>query len=200
METHDVLILVDVQNDFCPGGALPVKDGDRIVPILNRYIKKFSALGLPIIATRDWHPQKTRHFKSGGGIWPAHCVQGTEGGKFHPALAMDNNILMVSKGESPDADSYSGFEAVTSDGMRLGDLLRLRGVERLFVGGLATDYCVKSTVLDALKEGFRVKALENAMRAVEVNPGDGARAIAEMLDAGAEIVSTDTAARHAVKQ
>ena len=189
METHDVLILVDVQNDFCPGGALPVKDGDRIVAVLNRYIKKFSDAGLPIIATRDWHPEKTRHFKSGGGIWPAHCVQGTEGGKFHPALAIDNSIIVVSKGESPDADSYSGFEAVTSDGMKLGDLLRLRGVERLFVGGLATDYCVKDTVLDGLQEGFKVVLLEDAIRGVDLAPDDSKNALAAMRQAGAAVTN-----------
>ena len=172
MEAHDVLILVDVQNDFCPGGALAVKDGNRVVPTLNRYIKKFSDLGLPIVATRDWHPEQTRHFKSGGGIWPAHCVQGTKGGQFHPALAIDSSILLVSKGESPDADSYSGFEAVTSDGVKLAELLRSRGVERIFVGGLATDYCVKHTVLDGLKEGFRVVLLEDAISGVDLAPDD----------------------------
>jgi nicotinamidase/pyrazinamidase len=189
METHDVLILVDMQNDFCPGGALPVKDGDRIVSILNRYIKKFSDVGLPIIATRDWHPEKTRHFKSGGGIWPAHCVQGTEGGKFHPALAIDNSIIVVSKGESSDADSYSGFEAVTSDGIKLGELLRSCGVERIFVGGLATDYCVKHTVLDGLQEGFKVVLLEDAVRGVNLTPDDSKNALEAMRQAGAAVTN-----------
>lgn len=185
MERDAALILVDVQNDFCPGGALAVAEGDQIVPVLNRYIEKFAAAGLPIIATRDWHPQETRHFKTGGGIWPAHCVQGTEGGKFHPQLAIDDRVIVVSKGESPDADSYSGFDAVTSTGMRLGDLLSARGVRSLFVGGLATDYCVKHTVLDGLKEGFNVVLLEDAIRGVNLQPDDAKLAIEEMVRAGA---------------
>lgn len=186
MERNAALILVDVQNDFCPGGALAVKDGDQIVPILNRYIKKFTDAGLPIVATRDWHPVKTRHFVSGGGIWPPHCVQGTDGANFHRQLAIDSSVIVVSKGESPDADSYSGFDAVTPDKIRLGDCLRGRGVQRLYVGGLATDYCVKHTVLDGLKEGFEVFILEDAIRGVNLQPGDSSRAIEDMLRAGAE--------------
>ncbi|MBM4261134.1 MAG: bifunctional nicotinamidase/pyrazinamidase [Deltaproteobacteria bacterium] len=186
MERDAALILVDVQNDFCPGGALAVAEGDQIVAVLNRYIEKFAAAGLPIVATRDWHPEKTRHFKSGGGIWPSHCVQGSEGGKFHPQLALDDRVIVMSKGESPDADSYSGFDAVTSDGVRLGEWLRARGIRRLYVGGLATDYCVKHTVLDGLKEGFKVVLLEDAIRGVNLQPSDSELAIAEMVRAGAQ--------------
>lgn len=186
MERDAALILVDMQNDFCPGGALAVADGDQVVPVLNRYIEKFAAAGALIVATRDWHPEKTRHFKSGGGIWPPHCVQGTDGGKFHPRLAIDERVLVLSKGDSPDADSYSGFDAVTSDGLRLADLLRARGVKCICVGGLATDYCVKHTVLDGLKEGFAVVLLEDAIRGVNLQPADSKEAIEEMLRAGAQ--------------
>lgn len=186
MERNAALVLVDVQNDFCPGGALAVTDGDQVVPVLNRYIEQFAAAGAPIVATRDWHPETTRHFKSGGGIWPSHCVQGTDGGKFHSRLNIDERVMVLSKGERPDADSYSGFDAVTSDGMQLGDWLRARGVACIYVGGLATDYCVKHTVLDGLKEGFKVVLLEDAIRGVNLQPADSQEAIEEMLRAGAQ--------------
>jgi nicotinamidase/pyrazinamidase len=186
MQSKDALIIVDVQNDFCPGGALPVAEGDLVVPMLNRYIDKFAKAGLPIFATRDWHPQRTSHFNTDGGPWPPHCIQGTEGGKFHARLALGSNEVIVSKGMSPDTDSYSGFQAVNADGVTLGDLLRERGVERIFVGGLATDYCVKETVLDGLKEGFKVVLLEDAIRGVNLQPDDSKRAVEEMIQAGAE--------------
>ena len=193
MEPNAALILVDVQNDFCPGGALAVKDGDQVVPVLNRYIKKFAEAGLPIVATRDWHPENTRHFVSGGGIWPRHCVQGTEGANFHCQLAIDSHVIVVSTGESPDADGYSGFDAVTRDKTRLGDFLHARGIRRLYVGGLATDYCVKHTVLDGLKAGFEVVILEGAIRGVNLQPDDSKHAMEEMLRAGAEMEAENSA-------
>jgi nicotinamidase/pyrazinamidase len=183
---QNALIIVDVQNDFCPGGALPVSGGDEVVPVLNRYIDNFTKAGLAVFATRDWHPERTIHFNTNGGPWPPHCIQGTEGAKFHTRLAVGNNVIIVSKGMSPDADSYSGFQAVNGDGVKLGNLLRERGVERIFVGGLATDYCVKQTVLDGLKEGFKVVLLEDAIRGVNLKPDDAERAIEEMVGAGAE--------------
>ena len=184
------LIVVDVQNDFCPGGALAVAEGDKVVRPLNRLIEEFLQRGEPVFKTRDWHPKQTRHFKDFGGTWPVHCVQDTEGAEFHPDLVDDIHIRTVSKGLG-DEDSYSGF-----DGTDLALQLRRLGVEELWVGGLATDYCVKNTVLDGLKEGFRVKAVEDAMRPVDVNPGDGERAIEEMRNAGAEIVeSSDVGSR-----
>ena len=186
MEEKAALVIVDVQNDFCPGGSLPVADGDKVVPVLNRHIEKFHRAGLPIFATRDWHPARTRHFNTDGGPWPPHCVQGTEGGKFHPALALPKSAVIVSKGVSPDADSYSGFEATDAAGAGLAERLRGLGVERIFVGGLATDYCVKFTVLDGLKEGFKVTLLEDAIRGVNLRPSDSAQAIEEMVRAGAD--------------
>jgi nicotinamidase/pyrazinamidase len=175
------LIVVDVQNDFCPGGALAVAHGDEVVAPLNKMIEEFLERGEPVFKSRDWHPEKTKHFAAYGGTWPVHCVQNTKGAEFHPDLIDDMHIRVISKGLG-DEDSYSAF-----DGTDLALQLRRLGVDEVWVGGLATDYCVKNTVLDALKEGFHVKALKNAMRPVEMDPGDGQRAIEEMEAAGAEI-------------
>jgi nicotinamidase/pyrazinamidase len=188
-EKKKALIVVDVQNDFCPGGSLAVAHGDEVVAPLNKLIKEFLDRGEPVYETRDWHPAQTKHFKAYGGIWPVHCVQGTRGAEFHPDLTTDPRITTISKGFDEKADGYSGF-----DGTNLGELLRAEGVNEVWVGGLATDYCVKHTVLDAVKEGFEVKALADAMRPVNVNPGDGAKAITEMKSAGAEIVGDQTKA------
>jgi len=182
---HRALIVVDVQNDFCPGGALAVNNGDEVVPPLNRLIREFLERGEPVFKSRDWHPPKTKHFAAQGGTWPVHCVQGTKGAEFHPQLIDDIHVRIISKGLG-DEDSYSAF-----DGTDLALQLQRLGVEEVWVGGLATDYCVKNTVLDARKQGLRVKALQDAMRAVELQPGDGERAIEEMRAAGAEIVESN---------
>lgn len=189
MPGKEALILIDVQNDFCPGGALPVTEGDRVVPVLNRYIEKFTKDGLPIFATRDWHPAKTSHFNTGGGPWPPHCIQGSRGAQFHPDLKLPPDVVIVSAGMGADEDGYSGFLGRDGRGVTLADLLRQRGVERIIVGGLATDYCVKHTVLDAIKEGFEVVVLKNAVRGVNLDPGDSERAFEEMSRAGARITS-----------
>jgi nicotinamidase/pyrazinamidase len=186
MQDGDALVIVDVQNDFCPGGALAVADGDRVVPALNRYIERFAGAGLPVFATRDWHPEKTKHFKAYGGIWPAHCIQGSRGAEFRADLRLAPDAVIVSKGAAADEESYSGFDGRDVRGAVLGELLRARGVKRIFVGGLATDYCVKHTVLDGLKQGFRVVVLADAARAVNLQPGDGERALDEMARSGAE--------------
>jgi len=180
-EKKRALIVVDVQNDFCPGGALAVAHGDEVVAPLNNLIEEFLERGEPVFKSRDWHPEKTKHFADYGGTWPVHCVQNTRGAEFHPELMDDIHIRVISKGLG-DEDCYSAF-----DGTNLALELRRLGVEEVWVGGLATDYCVKNTVLDALKQGFQVKALKDAMRPVEVNAGDGQRAIEEMQAAGAEI-------------
>ena len=185
----DALVIVDVQNDFCPGGALPVAQGDGVVPVLNRYIQRFTAANRPIFATRDWHPEKTRHFKAYGGLWPPHCIQGTKGAEFRPDLEIPAGAVIVSAGMAADEEGYSGFDGRDDRGMGLAELLRQRGVERILVGGLATDYCVKHTVLDGLRHGFKVVLLEDAVRGVNLQPGDSARAVAEMLQAGAEGIS-----------
>ena len=180
--SRQALIVVDVQNDFCPGGTLAVPHGDEVVEPLNQQIDEFLRRGAPVYKSRDWHPPTTKHFALYGGTWPAHCVQNTKGAAFHPALRDDPRITIISKGLG-DADGYSAFDETD-----LASRLQQQGVEEVVVGGLATDYCVKHTVLEALKHGFKVKALENAMRAVELQSGDGERAIEEMRAAGAEIV------------
>ena len=185
------LIVVDVQNDFCPGGTLAVAHGDEVVEPLNEQIDEFLERGAPVYKSRDWHPATTKHFKAYGGTWPVHCVQNTKGAEFHPALRDDPRITVVSKGLG-DTDCYSAFDETD-----LASQLREQGVEEVVVGGLATDYCVKNTVLDALKHRFKVKALKNAMRPVDLQPGDGDRAIEEMRAAGAEIVSTDSTEKSA---
>ena len=180
--TKQALLVVDVQNDFCPGGALAVPDGDKVVPPLNKLIDEFLERGDPVYLSRDWHPPTTKHFSAYGGTWPVHCVQNTSGAEFHPALRRDPRIKVISKGLG-DKDSYSAF-----DETNLSELLKQDDVEELVVGGLATDYCVKNTVLDAIKNGFHVKAVDDAMRPVELHPGDGEKALEEMRAAGAEIV------------
>jgi nicotinamidase/pyrazinamidase len=182
------LIVVDVQNDFCPGGALAVAHGDEVVAPLNKLIEEFLERGEPVFKSRDWHPAKTKHFASYGGTWPVHCVQNTKGAEFHPDLIDDMHIRVISKGLG-DTDCYSAFDETD-----LALQLQRLGVEEVWVGGLATDYCVKSTVLNALKEGFRVKALADAMRPVNLNPRDGAQAIEDMRSAGAEVVGTENKA------
>jgi nicotinamidase/pyrazinamidase len=184
------LIVVDVQNDFCPGGALAVKNGDEVVTALNRYIARFKAAGLPIFATRDWHPAKTSHFKEYGGPWPAHCVQGTEGAAFHADLSLDDDIIVVSKGTAVDEDAYSGFQGENQMGEPLAELLSARGVEKIFIGGLATDYCVKATALDGLKHGFKVVLLSDAIRGVNLSPHDSDQALSALAEAGADSLAS----------
>ncbi|HCB13273.1 MAG TPA: hypothetical protein DEP36_06855 [Gammaproteobacteria bacterium] len=176
----DALIIVDVQNDFLPGGALGVSQGDQVVPLLNHYIQYFRKAELPVYATRDWHPSDHCSFTAQGGIWPPHCIADSEGAQFPPGLLIPANSLIVSKATTRNQDAYSGFQ-----GTCLAQQLRSAGVRRVFIGGLATDYCVLNTVKDALKEGFHVVLLKDAIRAVNLNPGDGNRAIQEMIGLGA---------------
>jgi nicotinamidase/pyrazinamidase len=183
-QKKQALIVVDVQNDFCPGGSLAVAHGDQVVGPLNKLIDKFLADGLPVYKTRDWHQPTTKHFQKYGGTWPVHCVQGTRGAEFHPQLRDDPRVHIISKGLG-DTDCYSAFDETD-----LAQQLRNQGISELLVGGLATDYCVKNTVLDAIKNGFHVKALEDAMKAVDVNPGDGERAKKEMQAAGAIMINS----------
>lgn len=194
------LLVVDVQNDFCPGGALAVEEGDTVVPVLNRYIEIFAKENKPVIASRDWHPRHTKHFRDFGGPWPIHCVQNTSGAAFHPALKLPSSAIIVSKGMDPVQDSYSAFQAVDEQGRSLRDLLKELGVQELWVGGLATDYCVRASVLDAL-EDFKVKLLADAIKGVNIKPDDSQKAIEEMFKAGAKemtlgkILSTKSEAR-----
>jgi len=182
------LVVIDVQNDFCPGGALAVVEGDQVVAPLNRYIGRFADAGLPIFATRDWHPEKTIHFKAYGGLWPPHCIQGSKGAEFRADLALPGDAVIVSTGTALDEEGYSGFDGIDSFGVGLAELLRRCDVARIYVGGLATDYCVKQTVLDGLKYGFAMTVLADAIRGVELAPGDSQRAVQEMLRAGADVI------------
>ncbi|MBD3246694.1 MAG: isochorismatase family protein [Candidatus Omnitrophica bacterium] len=161
------LLIVDVQNDFCPGGALPVPEGDRVIPVLNRYIELFRSQRAPIFASRDWHPSQTSHFKQKGGDWPPHCVAKTAGAQFHPELALPEETIVLSKGTDPGSDGYTAFQGHDSRGRTFEEVLRSRGINILYIGGLATDYCVKFTGLDALKKGFRVILLEDATRGID---------------------------------
>jgi nicotinamidase/pyrazinamidase len=180
------LLIVDVQNDFCPGGALAVPEGDAVVPVLNAYIAHAARAGIPIFASRDWHPPETRHFATRGGPWPDHCVRDTPGAAFHPDLSLPDGTVIVTKGTSIEDDGYSMFDGTLPLGEPLLVALRARRITRLHVGGLATDYCVRATVLDGLKHGFEVHLLADAVRAVNVQPGDEQRAIDEMLASGAQ--------------
>jgi nicotinamidase/pyrazinamidase len=184
------LLIVDVQNDFCPGGALAVPDGDRVVAPLNRCAERLSRSGAPIYASRDWHPAVTTHFKPYGGVWPPHCIANTEGAKFHPDLRLPPSTVVVTKGDDPRCDGYSVFDGRTADGADLLEDLRRRQIDHLYVGGLATDYCVKQSVLDALKAGIQVSLLTDAIRAVDVQAGDGLRAVEEMVRSGATCTTT----------
>ena len=184
LASTDALLIVDVQNDFLPGGALAVPDGDAVVPVLNGYIGLCDRRGLAIFATRDWHPEDHCSFHAQGGPWPPHCIAFSRGAALATGLELPCSAAIVSKAQSADRDAYSGFQ-----GTNLEALLRARGVSRLFVGGLATDYCVLNTVRDALARGFQVLLLRDAIRAVNVQPGDGDRAEAEMLALGAQPVT-----------
>lgn len=173
------LIVVDVQNDFCPGGALAIGDGDAVVEPINRLAREASF----VVATRDWHPADHGSFAAQGGPWPVHCVCGTPGAELHPGIDQGTIDAIVDKGQVSDREGYSGFE-----GTELERLLRERGVDTVDVAGLALDYCVKATALDARRAGFSVTVHRGATRAVEVEPGDGERAVEELRAAGVEVV------------
>jgi nicotinamidase/pyrazinamidase len=185
-QVGDGLLLVDPQNDFCPGGSLPVADGDAVMPVLNAWSTAAERDGAPIYITRDWHPVQTTHFKDYGGVWPAHCVMGTRGAEFHPELRVPPAALVVSKGMGDSEDAYSAFQARDSAGVLLAALLEQRGVRHLYVLGLATDYCVKASALDGLSAAFRVTVVPAGVRAVNLQPRDGDEALEAMRAAGAD--------------
>jgi nicotinamidase/pyrazinamidase len=176
----EALLIIDFQNDFTPGGALGVAGGDEIAGRLNELAAdpRFEV----VAATRDWHPPDHGSFEQQGGIWPMHCVQGTPGAELHSGLDRSRIDVVVDKGQDPGADGYSGFEAT-----RLEDLLRAHGVDHVTIGGIATDYCVKNTALDALRLGFGVTVDRDAVRGVEIEPGDSERALDEVRAAGGRV-------------
>jgi nicotinamidase/pyrazinamidase len=182
LKPGDALIIVDVQKDFCPGGALPIENGDAVIPILNRWIAKAIEKGIPVYASRDWHPVGHISFSDHDGDWPPHCIQDSEGARFHPDLALPDTVVKVTKGVRFDQDQNSAF-----DQTGLSVHLRREGINRLWIGGLAEDVCVLSTALDGRKEGFEVMIIENAT--LPVTPRGGEKARAKMQKAGVQGVS-----------
>lgn len=184
LQPGDALILIDVQNDFCPGGALPIERGDEVVPILNRWVAAASTKGLPIYASRDWHPVGHLSFQERGGLWPPHCLQDSPGARFHSNLHLPEAAMIITKGVRFDQDQNSAF-----DQTGLAAQLRRDGVKRLFIGGLAEDVCVLATVLDGLREGFEVFLIADGTR--PVTPQGGQEARRKMEEAGAHLVKTE---------
>jgi nicotinamidase/pyrazinamidase len=187
MEGRAALLIVDVQRDFCAGGALEAPRAEEIIPALNRHIADASAHGTSIYASRDWHPAVTRHFKEYGGEWPPHCVQNSRGAEFHPQLQLPHDAIVVSKGDDPARPGYSAFDGRTEAGRLLLDDLRARGITSVSVAGLTTDYCVKETVQDALRAGLKVTVLTDAIAGINVKPGDADRALSQMEHGGATL-------------
>ena len=179
LQIGDALVLVDIQNDFLPGGALGIPDADQILPPANELIERFSAAGLPIFATRDWHPADHSSFASEGGPWPVHCVAGTAGADFSPSLDLPDSTVIISKGVQRQGPGYSGF-----DGTDLDQMLRAANVRRLFIAGLATDYCVGATAEDALAKGFEVVLVTDAVRGVD--PAHAEARIEKLCSQGAQ--------------
>jgi len=186
MKFKKALLIVDVQNDFCPTGALAVPEGDKIVPTINKYIRIFLRKKLPIFATRDWHPIKTKHFKDFGGIWPVHCIQNTKGAQFHPELKLPKEAILLYKGIDPEKDGYSAFDAEDERGMGFLKILKILGIRELYIAGLATDYCVKFSTRQAIKHRFKARILLDAIKGVNIKPDDSKNAIKEMVRLGAK--------------
>ncbi len=181
LTSSDAFLITDMQLDFLPGGSLPVAGGDEIIPFINKYIKLFDTAQAHVIASRDWHPANHISFEAQGGPWPPHCIQQTPGANFSPDLKLPKNTLIVSKATNPIREAYSAFDSTD-----LANQLRQLRIRRLFVSGLATDYCVVNTVLDARKLGFEVVILIDAILGINVKPGDVDRAIAAILQSGAQ--------------
>jgi nicotinamidase/pyrazinamidase len=182
LQTGDALVIVDVQNDFCPGGALAIENGSEVVPVLNRWIAAAVAKRVPIYASRDWHPVGHISFEQQGGPWPPHCIQDSEGAQFHPQLQLPDSVIKVTKGVRFDQDQNSVF-----DQTGLTYQLRLTGIKRLWIGGLAEDVCVLATVLDARRNDFDVVLIENATKPVSADSSKRARR--QMREAGAQFES-----------
>lgn len=202
MSTLDgfALLIVDVQRDFCPGGGLAVPGGDRVVTPLNRVSHLCTQASQPVYLSRDWHPAASSHFAAHGGRWPVHCVAHTPGARFHHDLVLPDNSIIITKGESLSADGYSAFDGRTLGGASLEHDLRQRRVTHLFVGGLATDYCVRHSVLDSRRAGFDVSVLTDAIAGVDLTPGDSQRALDEMRTAGANLTTVPEVVRRNFRQ
>ena len=183
---NSAILVVDVQNDFCPGGALGIQDGDKLIPIANKLMPLFPL----VLATQDWHPLNHCSFREQGGIWPPHCVQNTKGAELHPGLHTKEIDRFFFKAFSADKDAYSGFEGLDEKGCSLDAVLRNEKINRLYIAGLATDYCVKATAFDALKNGYEVYVIVDAVQAVNVNEKDGEKALAELESLGAHLLNS----------
>ena len=186
LQKGDALLIVDIQYDFLPGGSLGVPDGDRVIPVLNKYIKRFQNADMPVYASRDWHPADHSSFKQQGGPWPPHCVAGTPGAEFDSRLELPENAVIISKATRIDKEAYSSL-----DDTGLDQKLKQQSIKRLFIGGLATDYCVLNTVKDGLALGYDVFVLLDGSMAINVQPGDERNAIDEMKSLGAIEITFD---------
>jgi len=189
LTTHDALLVADIQNDFLPGGALGIRGGDDIVPVLLNYIDRFHSKGLPIFLTRDWHPPNHCSFRSQGGPWPPHCIAGSPGSLPPRAFETPLSAVIIYKAIDADREAYSAFQDTA-----LGRHLKAIGVQRLFIGGLATDYCVLNTVKDARAAGYEVRLLMDGIKAVNLQPDDGPKAEQEMIRLGAVPVRLEAVA------
>lgn len=179
MKTKKALLVVDLQNDFCPGGALGVRDGDQIIPIVNKYVDLFQRNRLPVFVSRDWHPENSSHFEESGGPWPPHCIQNTKGAEFHADFQVSEQAIVLSKGTDPELDGYSVFEAHDSHHKPFNQLLKEMKIEELYIAGIATDYCVRMTSLDALQHNLKVNILTDAIKGVAEQ--ESKQAIAEIV-------------------
>jgi nicotinamidase/pyrazinamidase len=198
IHNHAALLVMDMQIDFCPGGSLAVAGGDTIIPLINRYVELFRQKDLPVYATRDWHPAETSHFSQFGGKWPAHCVQGTTGAGFHPALRLPDNVIIISKGTDPQRDDYSPLQVSNADGLTFADRLKKAGATHLYLCGMATDFCIRWSALDALHAGFKVTVLKDAVKGINLTPGDSERALEEISLAGGEMADLETIGKEAI--
>jgi len=192
LEKGDALVIVDLQNDFVPGGKLAVPQGDHVIRPVNNAIRIFRGGRLPVFLTRDRHPVNHSSFEDQGGPWPPHCVQDTPGAAFASGLAVPEDAIIITKGVRTEPDEYSGFQGTDADGNSLDERLKQLNVTRIFIGGLATDYCVLNTVLDGLMRGYETYVLTDAIRAVNVKPDDGEKAMERMVQHGAEPTTTES--------
>jgi len=190
VQEGDALSVTDMQLDFLPGGALAVPGGDRLIPVMNRVVELFHSRKRPVFFTRDWHPRDHVSFKERGGQWPPHCVENTPGAAFHPNLKIPEGAVILSKADRRDVEEYSTLYARDAEGNTEKELLEKSGTRRLFVGGLATDYCVLNTVIEACRAGIDTYVLTDAVSAVDVNPGDGEKALEKMRKIGAKLITT----------
>ena len=196
MKDNSALLIVDVQYDFCPGGVLQMQGSDRILPLINTAAAGFASLGLPVVATRDWHPAVSRHFRKFGGHWPEHCICNTPGARFHRDLALPPGAIVISKGTDPDFDGYSAFEGVDEQGRGLYELLTRLNVQHIYIAGLSTDYCVQFTASDALLRGFRVTVMIDAVAGIDAVPGVSQQVLRSLCISGARMETVDVILKH----